>query len=196
LIYQKFVILSIFDFHVFELSVGVILYPFTFLLTDLIAEFYGKEKASFCVKLAICMNILSVLIIYSMDNLEATKWSKVNNETFHKIFGHCGYAIIGSILACYISQLVDISLYLWIRKITKGRYLWMRNNFSTSISLFIDTSIVISFLTFFGILSADHFWTLISNSYSYKMCVTILSTPLFYLCVKTIKMLGNKSDIQ
>ena len=56
LIYQKFVSLPIFPFHTFELSVGVILYPLTFLLADLITEFYGKPSARFCVKLAIIIS--------------------------------------------------------------------------------------------------------------------------------------------
>lgn len=64
LIYQKFVFLPILPFHTFELSVGAILYPLTFMLTDLIAEFYGKDKANFCVRLAIVMNI-TVAINYS-----------------------------------------------------------------------------------------------------------------------------------
>ena len=58
LIYQKFVFLPILPFHTFELSVGAITYPLTFMLTDLIAEFYGKNKANFCVRLAIAMNII------------------------------------------------------------------------------------------------------------------------------------------
>ena len=67
LIYQKFVYLPILPFHTFELSVGAILYPLTFLITDLIAEFYGKDKARFCVKLAIAMNVLTAIIIGGMD---------------------------------------------------------------------------------------------------------------------------------
>ena len=57
LIYQKFVFLPILPFHTFELSVGAILYPLTFMLTDLIAEFYDKNKANFCVKLALSLNM-------------------------------------------------------------------------------------------------------------------------------------------
>ncbi|MEY4464318.1 MAG: hypothetical protein RLZZ81_1289 [Pseudomonadota bacterium] len=63
LIYQKFVSLNIFNLYILELSVGAIFYPLTFLLTDLIAEFYGKERANFCVKIAIVFNIIVVLII-------------------------------------------------------------------------------------------------------------------------------------
>lgn len=192
LIYQKFVFLPILSFHIFELSVGAITYPLTFLLTDLIAEFYGKNKANFCVKLALAMNIIVALIIAIIDRLNATEWSKIDNITFHKIFGLYSIAFIGSIIACYIAQFIDITIYLWIRKATDGRWLWLRNNGSTAISLFIDTSIVISFMTVFGVLPVDHMWTLIINSYSFKLFFTICSTPLFYIGVNIIKYLTTK----
>jgi len=189
LIYQKFVFLPILPFHIFELSVGAITYPLTFMLTDLIAEFYGKNKANFCVRLAIVMNIIIALVIMMMDKLNATEWSKIDNITFHRVFGLYSVAFIGSIIACYIAQLVDITIYLWIRKLTGSRWLWLRNNGSTAISLFIDTCIVINFMSMFGILPIDRIWPLIINSYLFKLFFTVCSTPLFYACVGIIRWL-------
>ena len=194
LIYQKFVYLPILPFHTFELSVGAILYPLTFLITDLIAEFYGKDKARFCVKLAIAMNVLTALIIGGMDQLEAVNWSKIDNAMFHKVFGFYSVAFLGSIIANYIAQLVDIKIYLWIRGITKGKYLWLRNNLSTSISLFIDTTIVIVFLTIFGVLPMEQMSSLIINSYIFKLFFTIFCTPLFYLAFYFIKNISKTSS--
>ena len=191
--YQKFVSLPIFSFHTFELSVGAIFYPITFLLTDLIAEFYGKEKAGYCVKIGLIMNITAALIIACMDMLPATDWSKIDGQTFHNIFGFYSVAFIGSILACYIAQAFDIILYLWIKKITKGKYLWLRNCGSTAISLLIDTTIVITFLSFFGVLPKDRMVALIINSYSFKLFFSICNTPFFYIFVSGIRHL-LKSD--
>lgn len=196
LIYQKFVFLPILPFHTFELSVGAILYPLTFLLTDLITEFYGKEKAGFCVRLGVSMNILVACIIMVMDQLESTTWSKVDNNTFHTVFGLYSVAFISSIIACYTAQLVDITLYVWIRKITKGKWLWARNNGSTAISLFIDTSIVISFMTIFHVFPVDRMLPLIMDSYCFKLFFSVASTPLFYFCVRTIKYLQKPAKIQ
>lgn len=192
LIYQKFVSLSIFNFYVLELSIGAIFYPLTFLLTDLIAEFYGKERANFCVKLAIIFNIIVVLIISLMDKLEATNWSNVDNITFHKVFGSYHISFLASTFACYIAQLVDINIYLWIRKITKGKYLWIRNNFSTAISLFIDTFIVIGIMSLFNIFPFDQLGQLVLNSYSFKLFFTVFSTPIFYLAVWLISLFIKK----
>lgn len=191
LIYQKFVTMPISHFYSFELSVGAILYPLTFLTTDLIAEFYGREKASFCVKLGIIMNITVALIILLFDNLESTSWSKVDNSTFHKVFGVYSVAFLGSILACYISQSIDIRLYLFIKKITQGKYLAIRNCISTAVSLLIDTCVVISFMTFFGALPPERMWVIISSSYLFKLFFTITSAPLFYLCVVIIRKISD-----
>ena len=186
LTYQKFITLPILPFHTFQLSVGVILYPLTFFITDLIAEFYGKEKANFCVNFALLMNVVVVMIIAFMDLLPAATWSKIDDATFHQVFGLYSVAFAGSIIACYVSQTIDVFLYLWIRKVTKGKYLWLRNNGSTAISLLIDTMIVIGFMTLFGVLPKEHMWSLVGNSYSWKLFFTVCSTPLFYGCVSLI----------
>ena len=196
LVYQKFVSLAVFPFYTFELGAGAILYPLTFLITDLIAEFYGKKRANFCVRCAMFMNIFVALMVTGVDILPATHWSKVDDALFHKIFGQYNVAFIGSLIACYVSQLVDITIYLWIRKITKGKFLWLRSNGSTMISLFIDTFIVISFLCSFGVFPVEKIWVLIADSYMFKLFFTICSTPLFYLCVMIIKRFNVKPSYQ
>jgi uncharacterized integral membrane protein (TIGR00697 family) len=183
LIYQKFVAIDLLSIYTIELSVGAMMYPATFLLTDLISEFYGAKYADFCVKLSICMNIIIAIMIHCMDTLNATTWSNIDDATFHKVFGMYGINFIGSILACYISQSIDIRLYMFIRKVTNNKYLWLRSNVSTAVSLLVDTSIVISFLTIFGVLSYENMLSLIINSYMFKLLFTICSTPIFYLLV-------------
>ncbi len=187
LTYQKFVHIDLFNFLKFELSTGAILYPLTFLITDLIAEFYGKENANFCVKLGIATNIVVALIISFMDCLPATSWSKISSEEFHKIFGFYNIAFLGSILACFFSQSLDIIIYLAIKKLTKDRFLWLRNFISTSISLLIDTSIVIIFMSIFGIFAKEQILPLIKNSYSFKLLFAALNIPIFYLAVWIIR---------
>lgn len=196
LIYQKFVELPLFSFHSFELSVGAIFYPLTFLLTDLITEFYGKEKANFCVKLGIAMNMLIFVAILLIDTLNATHWSPVDNITFHRVFGFYGVAFFGSILACYIAQSIDIVLYTWIRGLTGVKWLWLRNNGSTAVSLLFDTTIVISFMTFFGALPKEQMGTLIWNSYIYKLCFTLCSTPIFYISVYMLRAIIYRQSVK
>jgi len=191
LIYQKIVSIDFFHIHTFELSVGAILYPLTFLLSDLITEFYGKEKARFCVKLGISMNVLVVLLLLGMDQLHATSWSKLDDQTFHQVFGMYGIAFLGSMIACFVGQMIDIKLYAWIKLLTKGKWIWIRNNLSTGSSLLIDTTIVISFLTLFKVLPFDQIGNLIFNSYIFKLCFTVCCTPIFYLLILFIKRISK-----
>lgn len=194
LTYQKFVTLDFLSFYKFQLSVGALLYPLTFLITDLIAELFGKEKANFCVKVGLAINILVAFIVMIMDNLPATSWSKINDQAFHNIFGFYTIAFVGSTIACYVAQTVDVIIYLWIRDKTKNKYLWLRNNISTAISLLIDTCIVIIFMTIFGILPEEQMFILIFNSYTWKLFFTICSTPLFYGCVTIANNMLKRSN--
>lgn len=192
LVYQKIVSLPLFPFHTFELSSGAILYPFTFLLTDLITEFQGKERANFCISLGISMNIVVVLLIAIIDHLNTTSWSKIDSITFHNVFDMFRVAFLGSIIACYTAQKIDIIIYAWIREKTKGQFLWVRSIGSTAISLLIDTSIVNIFLSVNGILPFERLGWIIFDSYLYKLFFTFWSTPLLYISVNTIKRLTRE----
>ncbi len=195
LIGQKFVILPISSNMTLELSAGALFYPVTFLLTDLITEFYGKKKANFCIVLAIFMNVTVAFILLGMDMLQATTWSNVNDVVFHKVFGPFSICFIGSVIACYISQALDVLIYLWIRKATKGKWLWTRSMGSTMISLFVDTLIVTGFMTAFHILPFEKMWPYIFDSYMFKFSFSIFSIPLFYSAVRLIKNLQNQGTL-
>lgn len=194
LTYQKFVALPLLPFYTFQLSVGVILYPLTFLITDLMVEFYGKEKARFCVRLALLMNTMIALIVTGMDHLPAVPWSQIDNVTFHRVFGVYGIVFMGSIIACYLSQTLDIFLYAWLKKLTQHRHLWVRNAGSTAVSLFLDTVVLISFITAFGLFPKEHMWSLIMDSYAWKLFFTICGVPVFYGCVSLIRFIISHED--
>ncbi|RZI47335.1 VUT family protein [Rickettsiales endosymbiont of Peranema trichophorum] len=196
LTYQKIVIIEVFSLFQFQLSVGAILYPWTFLITDLITEFYSKDKAMFCVRSAIATSFIVAILLAVMDALPATSWSKLDDALFHKVFGGYVPCFISSVIACYTSQAIDIRLYLLIRQITGGKYLWLRNNCSTCISLFIDTSVIIVLLGAFGIVPFEQVPVLIYNSYSWKLFFTISSTPIFYVGVYAIRYMFNKRSEQ
>ncbi|MCC8416738.1 MAG: queuosine precursor transporter [Rickettsia endosymbiont of Gnoriste bilineata] len=194
LVYQKFVYLPIFSIYTFELSVGAIFYPITFLITNLISEFYGKEKAQFCVRLATSINILVLCIISFMGYLQATDWSRIDNNTFNSVFGAYSISLFGSMIASYTAQMIDIRLYLLIRKLTNNKYLFLRN-LSSAISLFVDTSIVIIFVTVIGVIPYGQMISLIFNSYLFKLFFTIVTTPIFYYVVHYIRTLSYPKNM-
>ncbi len=87
LIFQKFFSWDFFGVYTFEISVGILPYPITFLVTDLISEIYGKKKANQVVIAGIFASFFSLLIIYVADVVPATSWSPVGDTIFNNVFG-------------------------------------------------------------------------------------------------------------
>ena len=135
------------------------------------------------------MNVIVAAILALMCALPATLWSSVNDQMFQKMFGVFGISFLASLIACYVAQAFDIRLYLLIRHITKERYLWLRSNGSTCISLLIDTCAVIGIMTIFGVIPSAQMWNLVFDSYIWKVIFTLSTTPLFYLSVNVIRRL-------
>ncbi len=188
LIFQKFFYwypfeLSIFGTQLFEVSVGLLPYPITFLITDILSEIFGKKKANQVVIAGIFASLFSLLIIYVGKATPATTWSPVNDKTFNLVFGAAPLAVLASMLAYLFAQFVDIKVYHFWKNFTKGKHLWLRNNFSTFTSQFIDTLTVLILLCSFEIIAWDKFLGLLISGVIFKMLIALLDTPLLYIAV-------------
>lgn len=183
LIFQKFFYWDFFGIYTFEISVGILPYPITFLITDLISEVYGKRKANQVVTAGIFASFFSLLIIYTASAAPATSWSPVNNELFEKVFGATALAVLASMLAYLLAQYVDIYVYHFWKRLTKGRHLWLRNNFSTFLSQFVDTFTVLFLLCSFGKIEWKLFGGLLLGGFLFKVLIAALDTPFLYLGV-------------
>ena len=167
----------------FELSVGILPYPLTFLITDLISEIYGQKKADQVVITGIFASIFSIGLIFISSQVPAIEGSPINDATFNSVFLNAPLAVLASMLTYLFAQFIDIRIYHYWKKLTKGKHLWLRNNFSTFTSQFVDTFTIVSLLILFGILPQDKFLVLIISGFIFKVIVAILDTPLLYLFV-------------
>ena len=201
LIFQKFFYwyplnISVFGFSLFEISVGILPYPITFLITDLISEIYGKKRANDIVITGIFASFFSLLIIYVADAVPAIKSSPLSNETFNKVFGASSIAVFASMTAYLFAQFIDIQIYHFWKRLTKGKHLWLRNNFSTWFSQFIDTFSVLFLLCSFNIIDWSSFKGLLISGFLFKVLVALLDTPFLYLGVfifrKTFRLKINE----
>lgn len=183
LIFQKFFYWDAFGLYTFKLSVGILPYPITFLITDMISEVYGQKKANQVVTAGIYASIFSMLIIYTAANLPAIESSPVNDELFRTVFGQTALAVLASMTAYLLAQYIDIYIYHFWKKITKGKMLWVRNNFSTFTSQTVDTLSVLLLLCSFEILPWDSFQALFISGLIFKLIIAILDTPFLYLFV-------------
>ena len=180
LIFQKFFYWEPFGIYRFEISVGILPYPITFLITDILSEIYGKRKANKVVVAGIFASLFSLLIILISDFAPAIESSPINNVTFHQVFGLSPLAVFASMIAYLFAQFVDIKIFHFWKNLTKGKHLWLRNNFSTFVSQFIDTFTVIFLLCIFKILPWEIFTSLLISGFLFKVIVAILDTPLLY----------------
>jgi len=188
LIFQKFFYWYPFDFEIFgsklfEISVGILPYPITFLITDLISEIYGKKRANDIVVVGIFASLFSLLIIYTAANVPATEWSYVDDSLFKKVFGNSAIAVFASMLTYLFAQFVDIQIYHFWKRLTKGKHLWLRNNFSTWFSQFVDTFTIVFLLCSFGVIDWSNFKGLLISGFLFKVIVAVLDTPFLYLGV-------------
>ena len=188
LIFQKFfywypIDIEIFDTKLFEISVGILPYPITFLITDLISEIYGKKAANQVVVTGIFASIFSMGIIYAANTVPATSWSPVNNDLFTTVFGSTAIAVMASMLAYLFAQFIDIQIYHFWKGLTKGKHLWLRNNFSTFFSQFVDTCTILVLLCSFKIIEWDKFAGLLVAGFLFKVMIAAIDTPFLYLGV-------------
>ena len=192
LIFQKFFYWypfdgKIFGIRLFELSVGILPYPITFLITDLISEIYGKIAANRVVTAGIFASFFSMGILLIADFVPAMESSPVDNATFTQVFSLSPLAVLASMIAYLLAQFVDIRIYHFWKKLTNGKMLWLRNNFSTFASQFLDTFSVVCLLSVFGVLPWDLFFGLVLSGFIFKVIVALLDTPLLYLLVWMFK---------
>lgn len=196
LIFQKFFHwypfdIEIFDTKLFELSVGILPYPITFLITDLISEIYGKKRANDVVIAGIFASFFSMLIIYVANAVDATSWSPVANSMFSTVFGSTAIAVFASMMAYLLAQFIDIHIYHFWKRLTQGRHLWLRNNFSTFLSQFVDTFTVLFLLCSFGKIEWDRFSGLLIAGFIFKVLIAATDTPFLYLGVYAFRKRFN-----
>jgi len=188
LIFKKFFYyhpfdISLFGVNLFEISVGILPYPITFLITDLISEIYGKKKANEVVVGGIFASFFAMGIIYVANAVPATDWSPVSDDLFSTVFGSTAIAVLASMMAYLFAQFIDIQIYHYWKRLTAGKHLWLRNNCSTFLSQFIDTATVLLLLSAFGEISWNLFGGLLLAGFLFKIIIAALDTPFLYLGV-------------
>lgn len=198
LIFQKFFEIEIWlpfiGNYTFAQSVGLLPYPITFLVTDIISEIYGKKRANQVVTSGLFASIFMLVVVTCADLIPMAPWSPVDSDTFHKVFGLSGAAVFASMMAYLFAQYVDIRIFHFWKKLTRGKHLWLRNNASTVFSQFIDTFSVLFLLCFFGVLSWDMFGVLLLNGFLFKVFFAAFDTPFVYLIVYYLRREFNLKE--
>ena len=198
LIFQKFFEIEIWipfiGNYTFAQSVGLLPYPITFLVTDIISEIYGKDRANQVVTSGLVASIFMLIVVTMADIIPMAPWSPVDSNTFHKVFGLSAAAVFASMMAYLFAQYVDIRIFHFWKRLTKGKHLWLRNNASTVFSQFIDTSSVLLLLCFFGVIGWERFGVLLLNGFLFKVFFAAFDTPFVYMIVYYLRKEFNLKE--
>ncbi len=188
------------------LTTGLITYPITFLLTDVVCEVYGRRKANLMVITGFVMSLLMLVLVQISVVLPGSPaWPAGSPDygtvgemqaAFESVFTLPSVLVFGSMSAYLAAQLLDVRLFHFWKRVTNGRHLWLRNNASTMVSQLVDTIIVNSIFLGFG-LGLD--WALVAKiivaSYVFKLLIALIDTPFIYLGVWIVRrQIGDQPE--
>ncbi len=163
---------------------GTVAYSITFPVTDIVDEVYGKRRAVYIVWAGLVAEISMLILIgldYFMPAIEPSQ-----QQLFERVFSPQLRIVLGSIVAYLISQHHDVWAFWKWREITKGRWLWLRNNASTMVSQLIDTS-VFTTIAFYGTVPLNVLLNMIFSMWLFKVLVAALDTPFVYLGISLVR---------
>ncbi len=169
-------------FGLFTQSLGIILWPVVFVLTDLINEHYGKQGVRKLTYITVGLIIYTFLLLSAGMKLPAVSFSPVDDETFNRVFGQSQWIIIGSVVAFLLAQLMDVYVFWVFKKRTGEKMIWLRATGSTAVSQLIDT-FVVQFIAFVvpGKWALSEFFVNASYGYLFKLLVALALIPFIYL---------------
>ena len=173
----------------FFVPAGILAYSLTFLCTDVVSEVYGKEAS----RKVVLSGFIGLVAAFLLTTL-ALNWSAApfwqNQDSFDSILGSTTRIIIASLVAYLVSQYTDVWIFSQVKKLTKGKFLWLRNNLSTAISQLID-SVIFIVIAFYGVMPL---FELIIGQWVIKLVIAALDTPIVYALVSMLR--GSDRETQ
>jgi len=185
LIANKFVLIDL-GFKTFIVSAGILPYPITFLITDILSEIYGRKMTNKVVMSGFFASMMVLFFLWLGSQPSAIETSPVNDDTYNTVFRNA-WRVMGASMIAYLSaQFLDVKLFHFWKNLTKGKHLWLRNNASTIGSQLVDTTLVICVL-FIGVWEKGDIIQAIIDGWIFKMLCALIDTPIFYMCTSYFK---------
>ena len=185
LIANKFVSVDL-GFKVFIVSAGILPYPLTFLVTDLISELYGQKKANLVVFSGFVASMFVLLFLWLGGQFNAIPSSIVGDAIYDSVFQNAWRLIAASMIAYLFAQFIDVKIFHFWKRLTNGKHLWLRNNGSTIASQLVDTTLVIM-IWFVGVWDSDQIISAIIDGWLFKMFMAFIDTPIIYGIIHLLK---------
>jgi len=179
-------------------TAGVLLWPFVFVMTDVINEYFGLRGVRLISWVAVVFITYAFAAAYASIALApAGFWVEANRglgvpdiqNAYAQIFGQGLWTIAGSLVAFLIGQLVDVVVFHRIRRVTGDDHVWLRATASTAVSQILDSFVVLYIAFVLGPQqwSIAQFLAVGTVNYAYKLAMAIALIPLLYLARRLIK---------
>ncbi len=197
-------VFDLFGFHFDGISqtCGVLLWPFVFVMTDIINEYFGVKGVRFISWIAaIMISYAYLMLFFAMQTSPAGWWVSSSNygteldfnKAYLAVFGQGTNIIVGSLIAFMVGQFIDVYVFHWVKKKTGEKLIWLRSTGSTLVSQLIDSFIVL-FVAFYLLKQGQPGqWTLNMVfavgfvNYVYKVSAAVVLTPVIYVVHKIIE---------
>jgi uncharacterized integral membrane protein (TIGR00697 family) len=174
-----------------DLSVGMLAFPLTFVLTDVLNEFYGAAGARRVTFLGLGAAVFAFVVIQVAIALPTSPESPLAESAFATVFGWSGRLYVASLTAYMLGQLLDIMLFGLLRRLTRQRFLWLRATGSTLVSQLLDT-LVVNLVLLGGQKPLAFILAVVRDSYAVKILVAVALTPVIYfLHALVLRILGS-----
>jgi len=181
------------QFGRFTLPGATLLYPLTFLITDIVGEIWGKERGFRLVLWGFYGNVILLLGSWFIIKAPAPVFFE-NQEAYKVVLGATPRIVLGSMAAYLLSQYHDVWSFSYWKQKTKGKHKWIRNNLSTIVSQLIDTSVFV-LIAFYGTVPASALWQIATSQYLFKFIIALADTPVFYFATAAIeKAIANELE--
>ena len=164
------------------MSIGILPWPIVFITTDLINEYFGEKGVKKLSLITAGLIIYTFIILFFAIKIPSTGISSVSTEQFTAVFGQSQLIIVGSIAAFLVSQLIDVSIFHFVKNRTGNKMIWLRSTGSTVISQLFDSFIVLGIAFYLpGIMDTKTYVISGFTGYSVKLVIAVLMTPMIYL---------------
>lgn len=165
------------------MSVGILPWPIVFVTTDLINEYFGEKGVKKLSLITACLIAYTFIIIYAAMQIPAVAGDGlVSDNQFNGVFGQSLWIIVGSITAFMVSQLIDVTIFHFLKNKTGNKMIWLRSTGSTVISQLFDSFIVLGIAFWMtGKMTTEVFIASAFTGYFVKLIIAIALTPLIYL---------------
>lgn len=161
----------------FIVPAAMVVYPITFLCTDVIGELWGKAEANRTVRYGMIVQIFSLGMIYMAIALPPAPFAMEFQEVFSATLGNSARIVLASLAAYCAAQFNDVFVFHKLKALSGGQHKWLRNNASTITSQIIDT--VIFVVVGFAGTVPDIGWMIVSQIIL-KIIIALCDTPFFY----------------